>query len=322
MIARITRTLLLIQFAVAATFFFLALKIWHVQSVWLALLLSVGIVYLFRLLITANNFFLAWLYRSTTPDEYRLDWWGALRLFRGEFNATMLSSSWSMPFLAFKQRIAGNPSGLPVLFIHGYGCNSGYWHAMSKLLANANISHGAVDLEPVFGGIDDFVPIVDRAVEALCKTTRQDKIIIVAHSMGGLVSRAYLRARGGTRIAKVITLGTPHHGTGLANSGIGLNGRQMRWTGRGENGRPSDWLQELEKTEDRTLRPLFVSIYSHHDNIISPQTSSHLPGAKNLEFHGIGHVALALHPLIQARVLDEIQRTSDALACPQALESA
>jgi hypothetical protein len=53
---------------------------------------------------------------------------------------------------------------------------------------------------------------------------------------------------------------------------------------------------------------LFVSIYSHHDNIIAPQTSSRLPGATNIELCGIGHVALAPHPAVQARVIDEIRR--------------
>lgn len=310
MVSRITRALILLQLAAAAIFFVLARTLWHIQSWWVAAILSIGLVYLFRLLITSNNFFLAWLYSSETPENYRLNWRQALRLFRGEFNATMLSSSWSMPFRTFSQRLSSNPTGLPVLFIHGYGCNSGYWDAMSRLLVDAHISHAAVDLEPVFGGIDDFVPIVQRAVESLCSVTGKGKIIIVAHSMGGLVARAYLRTHGSARIAKVITLGTPHHGTGLANSGIGLNGRQMRWTGRAHNGRPSEWLQELDQTEDRALRPLFVSIYSHHDNIISPQTSSHLPGAENIEFHGIGHVALALHPAVQARVLQEIRRAS------------
>ena len=43
----------------------------------------------------------------------------------------MISSSWSMPFCSFNQRVSMQPRGLPVLLIHGYGCNSGYWHAMS-----------------------------------------------------------------------------------------------------------------------------------------------------------------------------------------------
>jgi hypothetical protein len=80
----------------------------------------------------------------------------------------------------------------------------------------------------------------------------------------------------------------------------------MLWTGSAENGRCSDWLEGLAQDEDLALRPLFVSIFSHQDNIVSPQMSSHLPGARNIEFNGIGHVALGLHPRIQQEVMAAI----------------
>lgn len=306
MIARITRILILLQLAAAAGIFMLAVRLWHVQSVWLALILSIGAVALFRVLITANSFFLAWLYRSETPAHHRLGWRQAWRLFIEEFSATMLATSWTMPFRSFARRAAPDSRGLPVLLIHGWGCNSGYWHPLSKKLMQANISHHAIDLEPVFADIDSYVPMVDRAVEAVCRETGCDKIVIVAHSMGGLVTRAYLRVHGDARIARVITLGTPHRGTGLANFGIGLNCRQMGWNGNAKYGRPSEWLIQLDKSEDQAVRPLFASLNSHHDNIVAPQSSACLAGASNVEFRGIGHVALALNPLVQERVLKEI----------------
>lgn len=70
---------------------------------------------------------------------------------------------------------------------------------------------------------------------------------------------------------------------------------------------PSAWLQQLAARESRQRYALFVSIYSHHDNIIAPQTSSHLPGARNIDIHGIGHVALGLNPRVQEIVIDEIR---------------
>jgi hypothetical protein len=63
------------------------------------------------------------------------------------------------------------------------------------------------------------------------------------------------------------------------------------------------------------LRALFTSIFSHHDNIISPQTSSLLPGARNLAFGGIGHVALGRNPRILGTVMRELAalKTGDQL---------
>jgi triacylglycerol lipase len=320
MITRLTRILLFCQIAVAIALSLIAIKVWHVGSTVLALAAGTGAVLLLRLLITANNFSIAWRYRSETPASMRLEWRQAWRLFAGEFIATISSSSWAMPFHRFNKRPADNPAGLPVLLIHGYGCNSGYWHPLSKVLMREHITHHAVDLEPVLASIDDYVPIVDKAVNTLCHESGHDRIIIVAHSMGGLVARAYLRDHGSAHVAKVITLGTPHRGTGLANFGAGLNSKQMRWIGNPCDGAPCDWLQQLEQTENDEIRALFVSIYSHHDNIVSPQISSSMKGATNIAFQGIGHVALGSHPAVLAQVIEYIHAASKnfpALATPQ-----
>lgn len=311
MIARITRLLLLIQLLIVIGIYFLLTDTFQISSVGIAFAIALGAVLLLRLLITCNNFALAWRYRSETPDSYRIGWWHGGRLLMSEFKATMLSSSWTMPFHSFSCRPAPEPEGLPVLLIHGYGCNSGYWHAMSKVLLKAHITHYAIDMVPIIGGIDEYTPAIHQAIQRMRRETGHDKVILLAHSMGGLAARAYIRAHGYRHIAKVITLGTPHHGTGLAHFGVGINTQQMRWTVTNQEGLVSEWLRSLAASESPAIYQLFVSIYSHHDNIISPQTSSHLEGAKNLEFHAIGHVALAIDPVIQAQVIREIRSVSE-----------
>ena len=116
---------------------------------------------------------------------------------------------------------------------------------------------------------------MQRAVETLCAAAGAPKLVIVAHSMGGLVARAWLRKHGGARLARVITLGTPHHGTCLASFGVGRNAAQMRRAGPAD-GLESEWLRALAAGESAATRALVTSIYTHHDNIISPQTSSFL----------------------------------------------
>ena len=111
----------------------------------------------------------------------------------------------------------------------------------------------------------------------------------------------------------MITLGTPHHGTCLAAFGLGLNAAQMRRAARDE---PPEcaWLRELAQGEDPAARSLVTSIWSHHDNIIAPQTSSELPGARNLAFGGVGHVALGRNPRILEAVMREIAASGQAFA--------
>jgi pimeloyl-ACP methyl ester carboxylesterase len=256
------------------------------------------VVVLVRLFISANNFYLSWRAGSITPPDHALNPRSAASLFWQEFHSSMLTSSYYM-LRPIGMQVHPEARGLPVLLIHGYVCNSGYWLPMSKLLKQARISHYGIDLEPPGASIDDYAPQVQAAVARLRKETGSEKVIIVGHSMGGLVARAYLRRYGDAGIARVITLGTPHHGTALAHFGPGSNAAQMR--------RDSAWLASLAASEANTQRMLISSIYSVHDNIIAPQDSSDLPGARNLVFGAIGHVALGRHPDIMQCTLREIE---------------
>ena len=82
--------------------------------------------------------------------------------------------------------------------------------------------------------------------------------------------------------------------------GLGANAAQMR--------RASGWLQALGDSESAATRALITSIYTHHDNIIAPQASSELEGARNLAFGGVGHVALGRNPRVLDAVMEEVAR--------------
>ena len=57
-------------------------------------------------------------------------------------------------------------------------------------------------------------------IEVVKHNTGKNKVIIIAHSMGGLVSRTYIKYYDETSsVDKLVTIGTPNHGTyGIANS--------------------------------------------------------------------------------------------------------
>jgi triacylglycerol esterase/lipase EstA (alpha/beta hydrolase family) len=298
---RLWRVLLLVQLGAAVLIGWSAAVFAHMPA-WQAALLGAGSVALVRLLINMNNFAMAACFASATPSAFRLSAKARLRLLAEEFRASMLVTSWLIPRAGAATRIYPDSPYPPVLLLHGYGCNSGYWAHLMPLLDAARISHASVDLEPVAGDIDGYVPLVERKVEALCAATGSAKVAIVAHSMGGLVARAWMRAHGTQALARLITLGTPHHGTALARFGLGRNAFQMR--------PGSAWLRELASSEDAdgkgAARALVTSLYTHHDNIVSPQESSRLEGARNLEFGGVGHVALGSNPRVLAAVMQEL----------------
>jgi len=307
---RLTRALLLVQLASAAAIALAGWR-WRGMAPWAALALGLGCVLLVRLAINMNNFFLSACFASPTPREFRLGLRERLRLLAEEFRVSMLTTSWLMPRGAACRRIYPDSRAVPVLLVHGYGCNSGYWSFLLPRLDRNGISHASIDLEPVGGAIDDYVPALQGAVEELCAATGAPQVAIVAHSMGGLVARAWMRAHGAARVARIVTLGTPHHGTSLANFGPGANAAQMRRS----KGQASDWLRALGASEDAARRALVTSVFSHHDNIVAPQTSSVLEGARNIALGGIGHVALGCN----GRVLDTVMEELGKLALPLTL---
>jgi triacylglycerol esterase/lipase EstA (alpha/beta hydrolase family) len=287
---------------------------------WQAVAIGVMSVVLVRLAINMNNFVMSRRVASPTPPQYQLGPAAAVRMLGEEFGASMLVSSWHMPRARPHTRIHPDCPTPPVLLLHGYGCNSGYWAHLTARLDAAGISHATLDLEPLTGDIDGFADAIEEGATRLLRAAGAQQVIIVGHSMGGLAARAWLRRHGSARAARVITLGTPHHGTCLAAFGIGVNAAQMRRAG--VDGPVCTWLSELAAHEEAATRARITSIYTHHDNIVAPQTSGHLEGARNLELGGVGHVALGRNRRVLALVMDEIGRVPTACPAPPVLHGA
>lgn len=172
-----------------------------------------------------------------------------------------------------------------VIFVHGFVCNRGIWNPCLTRLRALEIPFIAVNLEPVFGSIDNHPPMVEAAVAKMIKATGLAPVI-VAHSMGGLVSRAWLQRYDPThsRVSRIITIGTPHRGTFLANFGGSVSARQMRLN--------SPWLQALAAQESHPHYQHFTCFYSHCDNVSFPVSTGTLPGADNRHLAACAHVQL------------------------------
>ena len=157
----------------------------------------------------------------------------------------------------------------------------------------------ALNLEPVFADIRQFAEQVAEKVAEIRTLTGADKVILVGHSMGGLVARVYLYQLGGrTFVKKLITLGSPHEGTVLANLMAGMNVKQMR---------PHNaWLAALAQSEAKQQTIPTTCIYSCHDNFIAPQESAKLHYAKNIPIAGVGHIEMTFSKPFQTLVYEEI----------------
>jgi triacylglycerol lipase len=193
-----------------------------------------------------------------------------------------------------------------VVLVHGFFCNRGIWTPWMREFRRRGIPYVAVNLEPVFTPIDDYAPIVGAAIERVRQATGEPPVV-VAHSMGGLATRAWLRAPGhGEQIRHFVTIGSPHAGTGIARFSHLPNGRQMR--------RGCEWLGELARQETGTACPPTTCWYSNCDNIVFPADTATLPGADNRLVQGLAHVDLAFHAPVLAHTLTLVEARATVAA--------
>lgn len=220
---------------------------------------------------------------------------GAVRLF-----------AWEMPWRwrRYADHLPADAAGRRgLILVHGFVCNRGLWNPWWPRLGAAGVPCMALNLEPVFGSIDAYVPLIETAVQRMRAATGKPPLL-VAHSMGGLALRAWLRhggdCEGGeARVHRVITIGTPHHGTWLGRFGLAANTRQMRWH--------SPWLTELAAHEPADRYRRFTCFHGHCDNIVFPCSTATLPGADNRHLRGHAHIHMLRHPAVLAEVLRRLQ---------------
>lgn len=224
-------------------------------------------------------------------------WWAEVRAAPAVF-------AWRQPFQSqaepdvWPAGAAGRRTG--VVLVPGYLCNRAVWNPWLRRLRDEGVPAIALTLEPPFAAVEDHVAALDAAIRQLAERTGRPPLV-VGHSMGGLVARAWLRrAAGAVPVAGVVTVGTPHHGTWLARWGHSACVRDMR--------PGSAWLRQL--AADEASRPaersegLRLAVFSRCDNIVFPQPPQPWPGANRLEVTGAGHVDLLGRP----EVFDAVRR--------------
>ncbi len=259
-----------------------------------------------RLFLVVLSFGLMLTDSTAVPAGLRLGPLGALRMVVEEYFALLVLFSAIQPFESFwlgPDRLAGlSGERQPLLLIHGYQCNRGFWFWLRPRLEAAGWTVATHSMEPPWTEIDNYADGIARRIDDVLAATGARQVILIGHSMGGLACRTYLRAHGKDKVARMITLGSVHHGTRLARLGIGPNARQMRI------GNP--WLLALGASGAVPLPRGSVSIYSCHDNFVYPQeTGSRLEGATNVAIGGVGHLGMAFSPYVLGKLLEALETT-------------
>ena len=232
-----------------------------------------------------------------SPGMPRIPPLSALRMVLAECGAFLWLFLIIQPFEQLWMGRDRTPRGRPlVLLVHGYGCNRGAWWWLRRRLEAAGYATATINLEPPYADIAHFVTQLNRRIEDVCTAAGCERVMLVGHSMGGLVARAYLARFGKRRVARLVTLATPHAGSTLARLGLGENARQMEPN--------SVWLKSLWR--DRPDVPM-VSLRNSHDNFVVPQDSQRYPAARDVDLPALGHLAMLLSPRAAAALLAALE---------------
>lgn len=251
------------------------------------------------LFFTTLWMYFGWRWRSARPPARELDFGGRVRMFAREFIA--IAQAPKMIFYAILMRDPpAAPATLPILLLHGVGCNAAVWTTLRRHLEAEGLGPVyALSYGPPFAPIETFAPQVAAKIAAIERRTGATQVMVVAHSMGGLVARSYLRAYGPAHVRRVVSIGTPYEGSRHAWLMAGAPLAQMR--------PGSPYLRTLQSREAGEATVPIVSIWSWHDSMVTPQVSSRW-GDRDIALAGIAHNALLSDPRVLTLVADEVRR--------------
>ncbi len=225
-----------------------------------------------------------------------------IRTFFNELLATFFAFTILIPLsVLFAPKLPSQVRrDLPIIvLVHGLVSNSGVWwlfgRRLKRLLAlrSQDVLIDSLNLGKPFESLDVYVEKLDQHLNQIRRLT-DVPIVLVGHSMGGLVCRAWLGLHPKFGVSELITLGTPHQGSETANFFALPNLIQMR--------PDSYWLSGL------LSRPSVPStaIFSLHDNLVVPYASGQSQFFDSLPLKGVGHLSLLFDFEVVTRVAERV----------------
>jgi len=190
----------------------------------------------------------------------------------------------------------------PILFVHGYVESASLWNTMIANFEKDGYPKSYLSAYSYNTSQSNKIDAeeVKSKVEALLKNTGATKVDIIAHSMGSLNSRYYIKNLGGeTKVDDWVSLGGPNHGTETANFCFSTSCVEMRVG--------STFLKELNATDETPGAVNYGTWWSPCDEIINPDSSVALTGATNTKTACISHTALTTDSTVYTQVREFVK---------------
>ena len=190
----------------------------------------------------------------------------------------------------------------PILFVHGWTENESLWTTMIGNFSREGWTREELNNWRYNTSQSNVTTAreVRTKVEEILTRTRAAKVDIIAHSMGSLNTRYYLKNLGGSeKVDDWVSLGGPNHGTTTAEFCLETSCREMRIG--------STFLNELNATDETPGAVNYGTWWSSCDEFINPDESVLLTGATNTAAGCLGHIALLSDSTVFAGVREFVR---------------
>ncbi len=213
----------------------------------------------------------------------------------------------------------------PVLLVPGYGGSTASLADLAtRLVAAGHDAHVVVPPGEGTGDLREQARVLDAAARAAITRTGAASVDVVGYSAGGVVARLWVRSYGGGSLARrVITLGSPQHGTKLAGFAAAFASASCP-AACVQLAPNSDLLDQLNAGDETPAGPRWVSLWTLDDETVTPPDSARLSGAVNVPLQSVcagvhvSHGELPGSRLVQAIVLAELAAAT--VAPPQPVD--
>ena len=183
----------------------------------------------------------------------------------------------------------------PVLLVPGYGGRTASLDPLAATLRAAGRAVTVVDL--VGDGTGDLDAQADHLADVadqVLQASGAPSVDVVGYSAGGVVVRLWVRDHGGAAQARrVLTLGSPHHGTSVAALGAEVAGGCP--TACEQLLPDSALLRRLNAGDETPAGPAWATVRSDDDQVVTPTSSAALDGALNLRVQDLCPTATTPH---------------------------
>jgi len=191
----------------------------------LSLLLFVAVV---GVVVTLGVLVARFLARNDPMDEHQARVFGA---FRPSMRQRVVGHSIEILVAVFdlclrslwQLRILRSPrdpgSGTPIVLLPGYTENAGAMWWFARKLSRRGFRPFLVDFPSTFAAIDRNVEFLRQKLKLICELTGSQRVAVVAHSMGGVVTRTLLLSDPNHCVLTLVALSSPFRGTHVARLG-------------------------------------------------------------------------------------------------------